>query len=265
MKCNNVQKTLFGETINNITDNTVKDKKHDIIDLEDPTIQVDVDKGDLFQLGNHRLICGDGMDKNVLETLMNDVKADTVFTDPPYDLTECAYNDIVKDYSENANVFIMNDDRDAVEYLKESELEFVQFIIADFMFTLPRNNRPYLQHIIMTHETNGDAQHCRNLNKGIRSIIRMKYRGFLNDDIRIHKHQKSIDFVKIVLEHYAVTNVLDIFGGGGTTLIACEELDLNCFMVEIEPRYVQGIIDRWENYTGKKAVKLNLIDCVSGS
>ena len=52
-------------------------------------------------------------------------------------------------------------------------------------------------------------------------------------------------------------NVLDIFGGSGSTLIACEETDRNCYMMELDPYYCQIIINRWEHYTGQKAVKIN--------
>ena len=52
-------------------------------------------------------------------------------------------------------------------------------------------------------------------------------------------------------------NVLDLFGGSGSTLIACEQLNRNCFMMELDPKYVDVIIDRWEQFTGQKAVLLN--------
>ena len=50
--------------------------------------------------------------------------------------------------------------------------------------------------------------------------------------------------------------VLDLFGGSGSTLIACEQLERSCYMTELDPKYIDVIIDRWENYTGEKAVKL---------
>jgi site-specific DNA-methyltransferase (adenine-specific) len=52
-------------------------------------------------------------------------------------------------------------------------------------------------------------------------------------------------------------NVLDLFGGSGSTLMACEQLDRNCYMMEYDPKYVDVIIDRWETFTGKKAEKIN--------
>ena len=52
-------------------------------------------------------------------------------------------------------------------------------------------------------------------------------------------------------------NVLDVFGGSGSTLIACEQTNRNCFCMELEPKYIDVIINRWETFTGQKAVKLN--------
>ena len=85
----------------------------------------------------------------------------------------------------------------------------------------------------------------------------MKYRGTLKDDLTVHKHQKSIEFIKIFLEHYGNEIILDLFGGSGSTLMACEEIGLKCFVMELEPKFVQIIIDRYEKATGDKAIKLN--------
>ena len=239
-----IQQDLFG-----------KEVKESVDSIDE--IVTNIKEGDLFQLGRHKLICGNCMDIKTVEKLMGKVKADTLFTDPPYNLKEMGYIKTIESFCENANVFVMNSDDNIVRYLRSSNFEFIQFFVANFMFTLPRNNRAYLQHILITHEKIGDALHCKNIQKGLRSVINMRYRGFLKDDPTPHKHQKSIDFVKFILQHYAIENVLDIFGGSGTTLIACEELGLNCYMVELEPKFVQVIIDRYERATGNKAVKLN--------
>lgn len=82
----------------------------------------------------------------------------------------------------------------------------------------------------------------------------MEYRGNLHEEKTIHKHQKSIKFISIFLEHYQATSVLDIFGGSGSTLIACEDKNIPCFMMEIEPLYVDVIIKRWQQETGEKAI-----------
>lgn len=238
--------TVYGET----------HEENEITNTDIEEITTDIKHGDLFQLGEHRLLCGDSMNNTDVKKLMDGTKADTVFTDPPYDLKDISYIKSIEEYCENANIFIMNSDDNIVEYLRHSNFKFIQFFVANFMFTLPRQNRAYLQHILVSHEIIGDALHCRNIGKGLRSVINMKYRGFLKDDPTPHKHQKSIDFVKFIIEHYAVENVLDLFGGSGTTLIACEELGLKCYMMEVEPKFVQVIIDRYEKLTGNKSIKL---------
>lgn len=212
--------------------------------------------GDIYLLGNHRLMCGDSTKIEDVEELMNGIKADTVFTDPPYDFTECNYNKNIENFTENANIFIMNDDENMVRYLRKSNLKFKKFFVANFGFASPRGNDAYLQHILVSHETNGEARKVLNLNDGFRSILKMEYRGRLKDDHTIHKHQKSLKFISEFLKHYQAENVLDLFGGSGSTLIACEQMNINCFMMELEPTFVDVIIERWEKLTGKKATKI---------
>ena len=53
------------------------------------------------------------------------------------------------------------------------------------------------------------------------------------------------------------SNIVDLFGGSGSTLIACERLNRNCYMMELDPKYIDVIINRWEEYTGKKAIKIS--------
>ena len=105
----------------------------------------------------------------------------------------------------------------------------------------------------MSHETKGEPFRPDISSDDFNSIIKMKYRGTLDDDRTGHFHQKSIAFIQLFIEKYAVRNVLDIFGGSGSTLIACERSGKNCFMMEMEPSYCQMIIDRWEAATGKQA------------
>lgn len=212
--------------------------------------------GDIYQLGKHRLMCGDSTKKEDVAKLMNGHKADTVFTDPPYDFTECNYNENIEENIENANVFIMNDDINMIRYLRKSNLQFKNFFIANFGFASPRGNDPYLQHILIAHEIKGNANKNLNLKDGFRSIIKMEYRGRLKDEQTGHKHQKSLKFIADFLKHYNSKLVLDLFGGSGSTLIASEQLEIVCYMMELEPGFVDLIIKRWEDFTGEKAIKI---------
>ena len=76
---------------------------------------------------------------------------------------------------------------------------------------------------------------------------------------RLHPTQKPIKLLSDILKDFTRKKeiVLDVFGGSGSTLIACEQLNRKCFMMELDPHYVDVIITRWENLTGQKAVLLN--------
>ncbi|MEK6883595.1 MAG: DNA methyltransferase, partial [Nanoarchaeota archaeon] len=75
---------------------------------------------------------------------------------------------------------------------------------------------------------------------------------------RIHPTQKPVGVFLEILKNYTENNqnILDLYGGSGTTLIACEQTNRKCFMMEIDPVYVSVILERWEKFTNKKAVKL---------
>ena len=75
----------------------------------------------------------------------------------------------------------------------------------------------------------------------------------------LHPTMKPIEVVSRAINNSSKKedNVLDLFGGSGSTLIACEQLNRKCYMMELDPKYVDVIINRWEQFTGKKAVKLN--------
>lgn len=76
---------------------------------------------------------------------------------------------------------------------------------------------------------------------------------------RVHPTQKPVGLLTQILKDFSNTgnNILDLYGGSGSTLIACEQTDRNCYMMEIDPYYCQVIINRWEEFTGEKAVKIS--------
>lgn len=105
---------------------------------------------------------------------------------------------------------------------------------------------------------------CWSKNKHKREIARVKWAGIFGtekefDRKRVHPTQKPTKLAAWFLEKYSKENdnVLDLFGGSGSTLIACEQLNRKCYMMELDPKYVDVIIKRYEKFTGKKAVKEN--------
>ena len=105
---------------------------------------------------------------------------------------------------------------------------------------------------------------CWSKKKHKRDIARVKWAGVFGveqepDKKRFHPTQKPVGLSAWFIDKYsnAGQTVLDLFGGSGSTLIACEQLNRTCYMMELDPKYVDVIIKRWEDFTGEKAVKLN--------
>ena len=225
-------------------------------------IKTDIVLGDLFEIGDHRLLCGDSTDVSSVEKLMNENKAEMIFTDPPYDFeNDSLYSNIIKDFSENAHVFVMHDDKGLLSYLRNSSLEFNRFFVADFKFASPRGNDPYLRHILISHEKNGKAIPHQNLHDGFSSIIKMDYRKNIKEDI-IHKHQKPISFLADFIKHYSKENslVLDIFLGSGATMVASHQLKRKCYGMELDPKYCDVIVRRMLTFDNSLTIKRNGID-----
>lgn len=105
---------------------------------------------------------------------------------------------------------------------------------------------------------------CYSKNKHKRDIVRIRWAGLYGmekDDTkkRVHPTQKPSILAQWFIKKYSKENqvIVDIYGGSGSTLIACEQLNRKCYMMELDPHYIDVIIQRWENFTGKKAVKIN--------
>ncbi len=225
------------------------------------TIETDIVLGDLFEIGEHRLLCMDSTDSDQVAKLMNGEKADMVFTDPPYDLLNEDYAENIYLFSENAHVFVMHDDRGLLNYLKRSQLEFDRFFVADFTFASPRGNDPYLRHILLSHEKNGNVIPHKNHFDGLSSIIKFDYRGNLKDE-KLHDHQKSIEFISKFINHYSNESnlILDLFLGSGSTMVAAHQLKRKCYGMELDPKYCQVIVDRMKKLDTTLVIKKNGIE-----
>ena len=236
--------------------------EEDDFDVPEGGIETDIVLGDLFEIGEHRLLCGDSTDSDSVAKLMNGQKADMVFTDPPYDLENEDYHSNIYLFTENAHIFVMHDDKGIVNYLRLSNLEFSRFYVANFGFSSPRGNDPYLSHILISQEKNGKAIPHKNMHDGFRSIIPMEYRFRLKDDKTEHKHQKPIKFISTFIEHFTNNNaiILDLFLGSGSTMVASHQLKRKCYGMELDPKYCQVIIDRMKKLDSSLVIKKNGVE-----
>jgi DNA modification methylase len=233
--------------------------EEDDFDVPEGGIETDIVLGDLFEIGEHRLLCGDSTDSDAVARLMDGQKADMVFTDPPYNLENEDYHSNIFLFTENAHVFVMHDDKGIVNYLRKSKLEFSRFYVANFGFSSPRGNDPYLSHILISQEKNGNAIPHKNMHDGFRSIIPMEYRFRLKDEKKEHKHQKPISFIETFIKHFSndTAKVLDLFTGSGSTMVASHQLKRKCYGMELDPKYCQVIVDRMRKLDPTIEIKKN--------
>lgn len=256
---------------------------------------------EIYQLGDHRLMCGDATKKEDVEKLTGKNTIQLCFTSPPYNMAGGMY----EGYADNlksekfidlhltvlANIkkhlkgFIFwnvsynkNSRWEFLEILlkiaKESGLRFLELIIWDKGHALPIISqegltRRYEEILLAGDEdsfkkdieifslstTEKKAHFNKKTNKGITNYWRVETNQSQIEELR--------DCFPVALPKRGITlmtnrgdNVIDPFGGSGSTLIACEQLNRKCYMMEIDPRYIDVIIKRWEKLTNQKAKKL---------
>lgn len=244
-------------------------------ELEKSAAEPKSKRGDIYHLGDHVLMCGDSTDINDVKKLMNGNKASMAFTDPPYGME---YQSNMRTESGKFDT-LKNDDKilDFMDPLKFASNGFVYICTTWKVLDkwLPLFNKNYeLSNMIIWDKGGGfigDLKHtfgtdyeillCSNngaeiQNKRIGSVWRIN-----KDNVNEYKHptQKPIELSATAIKHSTKQSdsVIDLFGGSGSTLIACEQLNRKCYMMELDPNYVDVIIERWEKFTGKKAVQIN--------
>ena len=242
-------------------DNHKEDKTEITEDDYEPEddIEVTVSLGDIYQLGNHRLMCGDSTKIDDVEKLMNGKKADMVFTDPPYDLEDNYSTIIFKNAKANAEIFIMTNERKLAHIIVKYDKYFRRLFAVDFKVArLINSNAPMTQVDFIGHFRKEPPTTFNNLNDHFTTLIESPKTSKTQEHNFNHKHCKNITLPSEFIKHFSneKENILDLFGGSGSTMIACEQLNRNCYMMELDPYYCQVIINRWEEFTGKKAEKI---------
>ena len=246
--------------------------------------------GDIYQLGNHRLMCGDSTSEEDVAKLMNGVKADMVFTDPPYGVKYEARTGIRSKKIRPEMQMILNDDLEGaelqnfinvviynlklftkssapfyvcnnwhcfetfVESFKINKLKLNAFIIwnKDWMSVGHSDYRSNHEFIFYS-KRDGDFYAPKGTENDVWTIRK------LSPDKKVHTTEKPVEVSGRAIKNSSKKEdiVLDLFGGSGSTLIASEQLGRHCYTMELDPKYVDVIIQRWENFTGEKAVLLN--------
>lgn len=224
--------------------------------------------GDIYILGNHRLMCGDATNIDDVDLLMGSDKADLVFTDPPYGVDYKGINNDSRDGLEDllrgsfanyyghsksgAAIYCFHSDRCADVFHKVFR-EFFHFssmiIWAKNSLTLSQTDYQS-QHEPCLYGWMNNGSHAWYSDRKQTSVWK-----FDKERIQGHTTPKPVELVAKALKNSSKSgdSVLDLFGGSGSTLIAAEKTGRKAYLMELDPKYCDVIVKRWEEFTGKKA------------
>lgn len=228
--------------------------------------------GTVWHLGAHRLCCGDSTDKDFVHNFCN--HADLLLTDPPYGISIVRKSSSTVGggkgrYAAKKFIPVANDDssdvgKQVIRIAREITDNQIIFGGNYFASTLP-DSQCWIVWDKKNEKT--DFADCElawtSFDKGVKKYEHL-WNGYSREGskqeelkTRIHPNQKPVGLLKRILEDNTNENdvVFDPFGGSGSTLIACERMNRTCYMIELEPRYVDCIIARWQDISGKEATR----------
>lgn len=251
--------------------------------VEDPITK----PGDIWVLGNHRVMCGDSTSIDAVELLMDGFKSDICFTSPPYNasvvISDGKHDKKYKNYDDNLSSgdycdFLMsftciaksmcdycfiniqslaNNKISLIDYLYKNKDSFADYIIWDKC-----GAEPAMANNVLNSQFEFVYVFSNKANRAIGSI---DFRGTLSNVVNIpsrkdkdyssiHKATFPVAFAEYFVTNFAKKSVYDPFGGTGSTLIACEKTGRESRLMELDPKYVDVIVKRWQDFTGKDAV-----------
>lgn len=241
--------------------------------------------GDLYILGDHRLLCGDSTVVTHVEKLMNGLKANLVFTDPPYGMSYGGGRFQKRKYITVKNFgVIMGDNKrgnDLIDLVKDALINASLVTNKESAYYVCLTWRTYSEFMDAMASANLKIDNCIVWNKKSIGLGNANYRpqhefifykkggdffgGKDQSDVwevsrgnlvnYVHPTQKPVELIEKAILNSSGNGdiVLDVFGGSGSTLIACENTGRCGMLMELDPKYCDVIVKRWEDFTGKKA------------
>lgn len=259
-------------------------------DYEEPeNLEPKVNRGEIYQLGEHRLMCGDSTKEEDVAKLMNGNKADMVFTDPPYNIEiQGGFKDIIgKQLKKTMEDIAFISDFEPKEFLsvlpnvfEKNKLNAYIFcnkeLVLDYLLWAKENKfasnilvwkKPAAFPLADNHRC--DIEYLLLFRKNAiwhNSLPNVNYSRCLEYS-RVNKEKENANHptpkpVELISQEIQISSnpngiVVDFFGGSGSTLIACEQLNRKCFMMELDPHYISVIIERYIAFTGNEVYRLN--------
>ena len=282
--------TDWGLDIPNFDVNNLEAEEDDFA-VPDGGTETDIVLGDLFEIGEHRLLCGDSTDSDQVAKLMNGEKAEIAFTSPPYnagttptevkmgksskyandddDKSEQDYLKLLVDFTNNTLLFcdysFIN-----IQSLSGNKIALIDFLYemksyyADTMIWQKGNAQPAMANNVLNSQF--EYVHCFS-HKANRSIGTKQFRGTISNVIEISKQTKNkvkehnatfpVDFANFFISNFCENSILDLFCGSGTTMIVAHQLKRKCYGMELDPKYCQVIIDRMQKLDATLIIKKN--------
>ena len=227
-------------------------------EYEEDDIPKRVKKGQIWKLGNHRLMCGDSTSEyDINKLLNNNNKIDMIYTDPPYGMKAVSKSGVLSKNYKN-DILGDEDNKVAINSFNLCKKKFKDSKKVWWGANYYTECLPSSECWIVWDKNNGasDQTDCELAWTNFRSVVR-QFTMASEKQNRVHPTQKPTKLFKQLLDKFdkenSFKNILDLFGGSGSTLIACEQLKKNCYMMELDEHYADVIINRWENFTGEKA------------
>lgn len=220
--------------------------------------------GDIWILGDHRLMCGDSTNHDDVKMLLDGNQIDMIFTDPPYNVAfngrSGKHNVIKNDNLSDADFedFI----NDTISVIKSLKVKTYYIWCNWDFYGILQEKLDYKSCIVWAKNVFGMGNGYRHqhefclFNGGIDGHIKNESDLWevKKDSKYVHPTQKPVELsVRAFGNHIKLINILDLFGGSGSTLIGAEQTRRKAYIMELDPIYCDVIIERWQNYTGKKA------------
>jgi DNA modification methylase len=285
LKETNIDLDITGFSFDEV-DNILKDvtgSKEDDFDLNQALEEIEepiTKPGDIWILGNHRLLCGDSTQKENVMRLMNKQEADMLLTDPPYNvdyegktedalkiendnMSETEFYNFLLDAFRNmfevakygCSIYVFHADTEGLNF--RNAFKTVGFKLAQCLvwvkntFVLGRQDYQWRHEPILYGWKEGAGHYFVDDRK--QSTVLEFDKPSKNAE---HPTMKPIDLLVYLIKNSSKENdlILDLFGGSGSTLIAAEQTKRTCYTMELDPKYCDVIIKRWENLTGEKAI-----------
>ena len=269
---------LFDFQISNILDNVVDDE-YEVELPEDPKTKT----GNIYKLGNHYLMCGDSTNAEDVKKLMNNQLADLIVTDPPYNVIyegktdnnlkimndnmednqfysflESAFINLYDSIKAGGSIYVFHADTEGLNFRKammSSGFKLAECLVwVKNAFVMGRQDYHWKHEPVLYGWKPGASHYF--INDRSQSTVLEFDKPIRNEE---HPTMKPIDLIAYLINNSSKKDeiVLDLFGGSGTTMIACEQTNRKAFIMELDPRYCDVIVDRWEKFTNQKAELIN--------